>query len=145
MFRERVRPRLDEFVSRPAFEDAVRAHAAASIGTDAEFPITGTVGAWWGPVPDERQPDTKRTREGELDLVAHDGRRLVLAGEAKWSAGLEDGAALAQLRGTIAHVAGYDPAMTKLAIYTREGFTDGFRARATAAGVILRTVDDLYR
>lgn len=68
-----------------------------------------------------------------------------MAGEAKWSAGVEDGAALAQLHSTVAHVEGYDPVTTKLAIYAREGFTDRFRRTATAAGVVLRTVDDLYR
>lgn len=145
VFRERVRPRLDAFVSKPAFEDAARAHAASAIGVDPAFPGSGTVGAWWGPVPDERYPGTRRTREAELDLVAYDGRRLVLAGEAKWSAGLEDGHALAQLRGTAVHVPGYDPAATRLALYTREGFTERFRAIAEPSGAILRTVDDLYR
>ena len=58
--------------------------------------------------------------------------------------GPEGGAALAQLRRTVAHVPGYDPARTRLALYTREGFSDEFRARAQAEGVILRTVGDLY-
>lgn len=145
VFRVRVRPRLDAFVSKPAFEDAVRAHATSAIGHDPEFPANATVAAWWGPVPDERYPGTRRTREAEIDIVAFDGRSLVLAGEAKWTAGLEDGGSLAQLRDTVVHVPGYDPATTKLAIYARKGFTEPFRRNAQAAGVILRTVDDLYR
>ena len=144
VFRGHVRHSLDHFVSKPAFEDAVREHARRSVGSDPEFPERATIGAWWGPVPDERHPGTRRTREGEVELVGYDGKRLVLAGEAKWSNGLESGAALAQLRGTVANVPGYDSARTKLAIYTREGFTDEFRVRAQADGVLLRTVRDLF-
>jgi hypothetical protein len=144
VFRTRVRDRLDHFVSKPAFEDAVAEHARRSVGSDPEFPASATIGAWWGPVPDERHPGTRRTREGEIDLVGYDGKLLVLAGEARWSNGPEDGAALAQLRRTVNNVPGYDPAGTKLILYTREGFTDAFRARAQAEGVILRTVVDLF-
>jgi hypothetical protein len=95
-------------------------------------------------MPDESQPGTRRTREGEVELVGYHGKRLVLAGEAKWASGLESGAALAQLRRTVVGVPGYDTALTKLALYTREGFTDEFKVRARAEGVILRTVRDLY-
>jgi AAA+ ATPase superfamily predicted ATPase len=144
VFRDCVRGQLDQFVSKPAFEDSVREHARRSVGSDPEFPERATIGAWWGPIPDERHPGTRRTREGELDIVGYDGKLLVLAGESKWSSGLEGGAALAQLRGTVVSVPGYDPAGTKLALYTREGFTDEFRGRARADGVILRTVGDLF-
>ena len=82
--------------------------------------------------------------EGELEVVGYDGRRLVLAAEAKWSNTPDDGEALAQLRATATHVPGYDPAVTRLAVYTREGFTDRFRAEARRQQVILRTVEDLY-
>jgi AAA+ ATPase superfamily predicted ATPase len=144
VYRARVRDRLDQFVSKPAFEDAAREHARRSVGSDPEFPASAMIGAWWGPVPDERHPDTRRTREGEIELVGYDGRLLVLAGEAKWSNRSEDGAALGQLRRTVVNVPGYDPARTKLILYTRDGFTDEFRARAKAEGVILRTVADLF-
>jgi len=80
----------------------------------------------------------------EVEVVGYEGRRLVLAGEAKWSHGLEDGAALARLRRTVPYVPGYDPARTKFAVYAREGFTERFRVRAHAEGVILRTVADLF-
>jgi hypothetical protein len=144
VFRDRVRGRLDQFVSKPAFEDAVRDHARHSVGTDPEFPARAMIGAWWGPVPDDRYPGTRRTREGEIELVGYDGKLLVLAGEAKWANGPENGAALVQLRQTVVHVPGYDPARTRLVLYTREGFTDEFRARARAEYVILRTVVDLF-
>jgi AAA+ ATPase superfamily predicted ATPase len=144
VFRSRVRGDLDRFVSKPAFEDAVREHARRSVGTDPAFPSHATIGAWWGPVPDERHPGTRRTREGELELVGYVGHELVLAGEVKWSNGLESGAALAQLRQTVVNVPGYEPNRTRLAIYTREGFTNEFRARALVEDVILRTVTDLF-
>ena len=144
VFRGRVRDQLDPFVSKPAFEDAVREHARHAVGVDPEFPGRAMIGAWWGPVPDERYPGTRRTREGEIELVGYDGKLLVLAGEAKWSNRPEDGAALAQLRRTVANVPGNDPARTRLAIYAREGFTNEFRVRAQAGGVILRTVADLF-
>lgn len=144
VYRQNVRPNLDEFVSRPAFEDAVREHVRRSVGTDQEFPHQATVGTWWGPVPDERFPGTRRTREAEIDVVAYQGKVLVLAAEAKWRNGLENGEVLVQLRSTVVHAPGYHPSKTRLAIYSREGFTDGFRAKAETEGVILRTVADLF-
>ncbi len=145
VFRRCVRDRLDEFISKPAFEDAVRDHARRSIGSDPEFPATATIGAWWGPIPDERHPASKRTRQGEIDLVGYDGKRLVLAGEAKWRTGQEGGEALHRLQPTVRHVPGYDPTVTRLVLYARDGFTDALRARAQTEGIILRSVEDLYR
>ena len=144
VYRARVRDELDHFVSKPAFEDAVRSHARRSIGADPEFPEAAEIGAWWGPIPDDRYPGTRRTREGEIELVGYAGKSLVLAGEAKWSSGLLDAAALAQLENTVRFVPGYGP-NTRLALYSREGFTDEIKARAAAQGLILRTVEDLYR
>ena len=145
VFRRSVRDRLDEFISKPAFEDAVRDHARRSIGSDPEFPATATIGAWWGPMPDERHPASRRTRQGEIDLVGYDGKRLVLAGEAKWRTGQEGGEALRRLQATVRHVPGYDPTVTRLVLYARDGFTDALRARAQTEGIILRSVEDLYR
>jgi uncharacterized protein len=144
VYRTRVRDQIDPFVSRPAFEDAVRAHARRSVGLDPRFPTNATIGAWWGPVPDARHPGTRRTREGEVDLVGYDGRRLVLAGEAKWTRGLVGGTALEQLRSTVVHVPGYDERWTRFVVYARDGFTDTLRATADAEGIILRTAEDLY-
>ena len=143
VFRERVLPMLDHFVSQPAFEDACREHVRASLGRDAEYPAWGEVGAWWGSVSDERYPGTRRTRQGEIEIVAYEGKRLVLAGEATWHDGEVDTDALAQLEGTVRFVPGYGP-NTRLVLYARDAFTDRLRARASASGVILRTVDDLY-
>ncbi len=144
VFRDRVRPALDAFVSKPAFEDAVREHVRHAIGVDPDLPSVADIGAWWGPVPDTRYPGTKRTREGEIEVVGYEGKRLVLAAEAKWTNGPEVGGALDQLRSTVVHVPGYSPSGTRLALYVRDGLTDRFRRAAEADGVILRTVADLY-
>jgi AAA+ ATPase superfamily predicted ATPase len=143
VYRARVRPALDQFVSKPAFEQACREYAAALIGRDPAFPPTGKVGAWWGPVPDERHPGTRRTREGEIEVVVFDGRNLVLAGEAKWHDGEVDVDALRQLEASVVHVPGYSPA-TSLVVFARDGFTDRLRARASAEGVILHTSADMF-
>lgn len=143
VFRDRVRGQLDHFVSAPAFEDACREHVRTSIGKDPEYPPRAEVGAWWGPVPDEHHPGTKRTRRGEIELVGYDGKRLVFAGEAKWQSGPVDTDALGQLEATVRHLPGFGPD-TRLAIYSREGFAPRLDARARAEGIILRTVGDLY-
>jgi len=142
VWRERVAPVLDEWVSQPAFEEVVRHHARAAIGNDPAFPARGEVGTWWGPIPDDRMPGSRRTRQGEVDLVAYDRRDLVLAGEAKWTS-RADIDALDQLLRTVVHVPGYGPD-TRLAIYARDGFTERLQDRAGERGVILRTVADLY-
>jgi hypothetical protein len=143
VYRRDVRGRLDAFVSRPAFEDAAREHARRSVGTDPDYPSRATIGARWGPVPDERSPGTRRTREGEVEIVGYDGKRLALAGEATWSRRREDGAALSQLSRSVIHVPGHDEGRTRLVLYSRDGSTDAFRNRAEGQGVILRTVDGI--
>lgn len=144
VYRQRVAQAIDDFVSRPAFEDAVREHVRRVTGVDRDFPSVAEVGAWWGPVPDARHPGTRRTREGEVEVVGYDGKDLLLAAEAKWSRTPEDGDAMAQLRSTVIHVPGYTAGVTRLAVYSRAGFTDRFRRSAAEQGVILRTVEDLY-
>ena len=143
MYRVRVRPELDHFVSLPAFEDACREHVRRSIGRDPAYPAQGEVGHWWGPIPDDRYAGTRRTRQGEIELVAYHGSRLVFAGEAKWHNGEVGTDALAQLEATVRFVPGFGPD-TRLAIYSRDGFTPQLRARADASDVILRTVADLF-
>ena len=129
-----------ELVPPPQFEHA----SFESYRPDPDYPSRAVIDAWWGPIPDERFPGTRRTCEGEVEIVGYDGKRLVLAGEAKWSKGPEDGAALSQLLRTAIHIPGYDERRTRLVLYARDGFTEDLRARAEAQGVILRTVDDLF-
>jgi hypothetical protein len=49
---------------------------------------------------------------------------------------------LGQVIGTVKHLPGYGPG-TRLAVYSRDGFTSFFAQRAKK-GVILRTVEDLF-
>ena len=69
--------------------------------------------------------------------------RLLPAGEAKWSDPLRIGADRPAPKAVV-HVPGYDPDRTRLAICSRSGFTDGFRRRADAEAIILRSAEDLY-
>jgi len=143
VYGNKVAPMLDQFVSRPAFESVVRAYTASVIGVDPAFPVRGEVGAWWGQIPDPRKPGTREMRSGEIELVVYEGKKLVLAGEAKWHDGLVDGDALSQLLGTVVHLSGYGK-HTRLALFARDGFTPAVVARASRDGIILRTVADLY-
>ncbi len=144
VFRERVRPQLDHFVSQPAFEEVCRNYVRRSSGVDPDLPARGEVGSWWGPVPDPSYPGTRRVAQAEADVVVLDQGRLLLAGECKWQrepAGLDT---LAQLERTAPHIPGFDAEATRLAIFSREGFTDELRATATARSIVLRSADDLY-
>jgi len=113
------------------------------MGRNPALPDRGIVGAWWGPVPDERPPAERRTRQGEVDIVVYDGDRLLLAGEAKWTAWPADLDALSQLEATTRHLPGVD-AETRLLLVSREGFSERLRALAARRQIVLRTVDDLY-
>lgn len=143
VLRERVLPRLDEFVSKPAFEDVCREDVRARLGRDPEFPRQGEVGAWWGQVPDEQKPGTRQTRRAEIEIVVHDGGRLALAGEVKWHAGPVHTDALDQLERAVTYVPGYS-ADTRLVVYGRDGFTERLQSEASRKGVMLRTVRDIY-
>ena len=142
VYRDRVAPFLDHFVSKPAFEDACREHARAAIGSDRDFPPAADLGIWWGQVSDPREPASRRTTSGEVEIVGYAGSRLVLAGEAKWR-DLVGTDALDQLKSTVNSVPGAGNE-TKLIIYGRDKFTDALVDRAKTGGVILRTTADLF-
>lgn len=144
IFRQRVAPELDRFVSKPAFEEACRAYVRQAMGRDPALPAGGLVGAWWGQVPDERRPGGRRTRQGEVDVVVYDGDRLLLAGEAKWSAEVVDVDILGQLEATARHLPGFSTE-TRFLLVSREGFSGRLWQMAGDGRVILRTVDDLFR
>lgn len=114
------------------------------MGRDPALPAGGLVGAWWGQVPDERRPGGRRTRQGEVDVVVYDGDRLLLAGEAKWSAEVVDVDVLGQLEATARHLPGFSTE-TRFLLVSREGFSGRLRRMEGDGRVILRTVDHLYR
>ena len=136
-----VQPRLDEFVSKPAFEVACRAFVREAIGHDPRLPDTGAVGAWWGSAP--VLIDGERTSERyEADVVAGAPKNVMLVGEAKWSDGV-DNHALGQLRRVVEKMPGTSES-TRLALFSRGGFDDGLRAVAEVEGIHLFDVSDLF-
>ncbi len=136
-----VKPRLDAFVSKPAFERACRAFVRERMGHLDGLPHSGAVGGWWA--TESRITDGKRVRESfEADVVAGPDKRVLFAGEAKWS-GAVDSHALGQLRRVIGRIPGASDD-TRLALFTRHGFDDRLRATAEAEDVLLFDVHDLY-
>lgn len=136
-----VQPRIDAFVSRPAFERACRSFVRARMGRTAGLPDRGAVGAWWGTRTTVVSGDRRREHL-EADVVAGSANAIALAGEAKWSDGV-DAHALGQLRRVTALMPGTSED-TRLALFSRHGFEDRLQAIAAAEGVLLFDVADLY-
>ena len=136
-----VKPRLDEFVSKPAFERACRAFVRDGMGRIDGLPTTGGVGAWWK--HEVRVVDGDRKHESyEADVVVGSRKDISLVGEAKWSDEV-DGHALGQLRRVVSRMDGVTEE-TRLAIFARRGFDSRLRAAAGSQGVMLLDVEDLY-
>ena len=76
-----------------------------------DWPGVDRVGAWSGArsrILSQEQP--RRQTEREVEVVALAGKRVVLAGEAKWSLEPVGFGVLEHLRRVIAHVPGADAA-----------------------------------
>jgi len=88
--RETVMPRLDQFVSKPAFEEVCQTFVQREEGAAA-------VGSWWGSVRTGRKTEMR-----EVDVVAVDGDGAALAiGSCKWTkagVGIAQEAILAELQ-----------------------------------------------
>lgn len=141
IFADDIRPRLDKFVSKPAFERLCRDYVRSAIGRDPRLPARGDVAAWWGPVT-VRDGGRPRTEQREADVVVGSRRAIALVGEIKWSDGLVDLDALAQLRTAVAAVPGASSS-TRLALFGREGFTDRLRAVAEQEEIALITAAEM--
>jgi AAA+ ATPase superfamily predicted ATPase len=141
VYHEMVAPVLDHFVSKPTFEEICRAWVTFA-GDTATLHRIGEVGAWWGPIPDPLPANPRHQSEGELEVVAAQGRSLVLAGEAKWSRQPVGLGVLNHLREVVAHVLGADKD-TQLMLFGRT-FDPNLQIVAAAEGVKLITPDDLY-
>ncbi|MFV2061938.1 MAG: ATP-binding protein [Chloroflexota bacterium] len=142
IWRTVVRPELDRFVSRPAFEQLCRDYVRERIGRDARLPASGAVGAWWGSVK-TRVDGKPRNVQCEADVVAGSRDEVTLVGEAKWSdddVGLD---ALKQLRTAAAAVPGTND-QTRLALFSRTGFEDRLRAVAEQEDVLLFDIEELF-
>ena len=141
VFADDIRPRLDGFISKPAFERACRDFVRSAMGRDPRLPSRGDVAAWWGPVT-VRDGSRPRTEQREADLVVGDRGAVTLVGEVKWSDRPVDLDALAQLRTAVAAVPGTGGS-TRLALFAREGFTDRLRGVAEQEGIALITAAEM--
>lgn len=141
LYREAIAPAFDHFVSKPAFEEICRAWVIAASDGGLLSGI-GQIGAWWGPIA-RPQPDKPRNQvEGEIEVVAVQGARLALAGEAKWTREPIGFGVLHHLREVVSQVPGTG-SDTQLVLFGRS-FSPDLRAAAPAEGVMLISVDDLY-
>jgi uncharacterized protein len=140
VYRQLVAPHLDHFVSKPTFEEVCRSWVVAqsNAGTISDI---GNVGAWWGRVPSPTPENPRNRIEGEIEVVAMSGKRLRLAGEAKWSRVPIGCRALNHLREVVAHVPGAAED-TLLLLFGRD-FDPKLRA-AELEGVRLVGIDELY-
>lgn len=135
-----IGPRLDDFVSKPAFERICRDYVRNAIGNDPRLPARGEVGEWWGPIT-VRTGGRPTTEQRQADVVVGSGKSVALVGECKWSdlVGLPD---LRQLREAARAVPGTSESTT-LALFGRKAFSDALRAVADQEGILLVTAADL--
>jgi uncharacterized protein len=143
VYRAAVAPALDEFVSRPAFEEICRSWVLgrAIVGTPG-FAEIERVGAWWGAVPQPTAENPRRQGEGEIEVVAAAGGRVVLLGEAKWSREPIGFGVLNHLREVAKHVPGTSPTI-QLVLFGRS-FDPRLEKAAESEGVWLVSTDTLY-
>lgn len=142
IWRDEIKPALDRFVSKPAFERLCRDYVRSAIGRDATLPAHGDVGEWWGPYTARNPEGRMVTEQRQADIVVGTAKRVSLVGECKWSDALVDADALRQLRIAAAAVPGTH-ASTRLALFARNGFTDRVRAVAEQEGIRLFTASDM--
>jgi AAA+ ATPase superfamily predicted ATPase len=140
-YRVTVEPSLDQFVSKPAFEEICRAWILFQSNAGLLPPIE-RVGAWWGPVPMPTPDNPRRQGEGEIEVVAAAHDRVVLAGEAKWTRRPVGFGVLNELRLVLQSVPGVDDA-TRVALFARS-FDERLLAAAPAEPRTLVSVQDLY-
>ncbi len=109
-----VMPSLDRFVSRPVFEQVCQSWLHDHLGA-------ATVGWWWGNVK-ERVDGGLRNVQRELDVVAIDNDRGVLAvGSCKWTTGRMAQGQKALL-GRLAHHLAAEGPTPDLYLFSRSGF-----------------------
>ena len=95
-----------------------------------------------GPIPAPSPGQPRRQGEGEIEIVATAGKRVVLAGEAKWTREPVGFAVLEHLRQVVAHLPGADEG-TALLLFGRS-FDERLLAAAEHERVRLVDLSDLY-
>lgn len=118
---EVVMPQLDQFASRPAWEEIAHAYVR-----DRE-PDAASVGSWWGQVP---TGVGRRTRQQEIDVVAvgFDGE-VIATGACRWTKGKVGSAEERLLAETEPHIPGAG-AVQRRYLFAREGFDGRLRTQA---------------
>ena len=101
------------------------------------------VGAWWGQVPQPTPENPRLQTEGELEIIAAQGDRVRLAGEAKWTREPVGFGILNHLRDVAQYIPGVT-GETRLALFAR-AFEERLAAEATSEGVLLVTPEQLYQ
>jgi AAA+ ATPase superfamily predicted ATPase len=109
----------------PVFEECCREW----IGTDAAVPLD-EVGAWMS-----------RDGQTEIDVVGLRRGRYAFLGSCKWRRRADE-RVLDELLAARDRIG--KAGRAQLAVFARDGFTDGLRARAADEGVLLVTLSDLY-
>jgi hypothetical protein len=135
--RQTVMPKLDQFVSRPAWEYICQDYMRV------QEPDARTVGAWWGSVP----VAPRRNAQRELDAVALDADGKVIAtASCKWTNAQLDYSEETLLTQLEAFVPGGDD-VRRHYFFSRSGFSDSLHAAANSEPDRVRLVapDDLYR
>lgn len=119
-----VWPALDDFVSRPAFEQICQSWLQRRVGAAA-------AGWWWGNVA-ERGERGLRSVQRELDAVAvdHEGR-VIAVGSCKWTAG-RVGAHEKALLNRLAVQLATDAEVPERFLFSRTGFAAPLRREAAA-------------
>ncbi len=121
-----VLPRLDDYVSRPAFEQVCHGWLERNVADAA------AAGWWWGSVS-ERTPEGPRNVAREVDGVAVDPDRRVLAlASCKWTAAPLPYGELAALRALGPIVGGDSDPTPQLFLFSRSGFDRKLQQEAAA-------------
>ncbi len=135
--RQTVMPRLDAFVSKPAWERVCREYMRLS------EPRATTVGSWWGNV---RMAPTRSERR-EIDAVAiGPDRKVIATGSCRWTNARLDYGEEALLGQIEESVPGAEN-VPRHYFFSRSGFTERMRALAASEPERIRLVtpEDLYR
>jgi hypothetical protein len=132
---ELVAPSFDHFVSQPTFEDVCREWVLDQADQGLWGHPVDDVGAWWGKVPTTPEGTDRNTVDREIEVVGVSGKKVVVAGEAKWSSAPIDFGVLNNLRRTLSHVPGADD-QTAIVLFGRT-FDPRLRERADEERVTL--------
>lgn len=141
-YRQTIEPSLDHFISKPTFEDICRSWVLEQANGGA-FRDVERVGAWWGPVPQPVPDNPRRQAEAEIEVIAAQGDRVTLAGEAKWTRRPVGSVELNHLREVLRYVPGASEE-TRLVLFGRS-FDERLTGLAQFEEVALVRPDDLYR